>query len=60
MAAASGEVHPQAAIVGEKIVTNVSFSDRVADLTKGEVNSFIIGWSRNNGRNQVVRISRAA
>jgi hypothetical protein len=56
MAAAPDEVHAHAAIVGERIVTNASYNDRVADLARGEVNSYIIGWSRNGGRNQVVRI----
>ncbi|KAJ2914045.1 hypothetical protein MD484_g6378, partial [Candolleomyces efflorescens] len=47
------EVHAAAAIVGRRILTNVSYADRVADLTNSEVNSFIIGWRRHGGRNQV-------
>jgi hypothetical protein len=53
----SAEVHALAALVGERILTNVSYNDRVADLAKGQVNSYIIGWERNGGRNQIVRNS---
>ncbi|KAJ2913952.1 hypothetical protein MD484_g6464, partial [Candolleomyces efflorescens] len=51
--AEAAEVHAAAAIVGRRILTNASYNDRVADLTNGEVNSYIIGYRRNGGRNQV-------
>ncbi|KAJ2913942.1 hypothetical protein MD484_g6472, partial [Candolleomyces efflorescens] len=49
----AAEVNLAAALVGRRILTNASYNDRVADLTNGELNSYIIGWARNGGRNQV-------
>ncbi|RXW15170.1 hypothetical protein EST38_g10684 [Candolleomyces aberdarensis] len=40
-------------VVGQRIITNSAYIDRVADLRKGEIGGPIIGWRRHAGRNQV-------
>lgn len=59
MASESAELQTPAevdalAVVGKRILTNVIYSDRVADLNI-EKNSYIIAYERRPGRNQVVR-----
>ncbi|KAJ2925820.1 hypothetical protein H1R20_g11274, partial [Candolleomyces eurysporus] len=42
-----------ATVVGQRIITNSAYIDRVGDLKNGEIGGPIIGWARHGGRNQV-------
>ncbi|KAJ2912243.1 hypothetical protein MD484_g8171, partial [Candolleomyces efflorescens] len=44
---------PAAIIVGQRVLTNALYGDRAADLDRGELNAYLIGWKHNGRHNQI-------